>query len=329
MLKIHIFIFLASSLRLFGSLDPLPSWNPGPAKTSIIEFIKATCDESSPNYVPPGKRFATFDQDGTLWVEHPLYTQAVYCLDRILELSIKAPKLSVVEPFKTLIDQSKSENLTFRALEKAINFASSGMSVEQYQYDVIRWLEKAKHPRWEKPYTELIYQPMLEVIQYFQANGYQTYIVTGGGQDFLRAYSEKTYNIPTEKICGTIGETEFKYGKNGKPVLIKKLNILLRDNFSGKPEGIHLMIGQRPHAAFGNSNGDQQMLEYTAGGDGSRLMMLVLHDDAIREYAYGPAENLPNTLVGTFSQALYNEAKQSGWIVISMKKDWNKIFSFD
>jgi hypothetical protein len=194
---------------------------------------------------------------------------------------------------------------------------------------VTKWLEAARDPRWKRPYTELTYQPMQEVLTYLRANGYKTYIVTGGGQDFVRVYSEATYGIPPEHVVGTAGGTKYGYDKSGKPFLTKEPKLLLNDNDAGKPEGIHLMIGRRPYAAFGNSTGDRQMLEYTKAGSGVRLAMLVLHDDAKREYAYGPAKGLPATKVGTFTQALDDEATKQGWVVVSMKNDWKKIFAFE
>jgi len=203
------------------------------------------------------------------------------------------------------------------------------MTVEQFGVEVKGWLARAKHPRFKRPYTELVYQPMLEVMQYLRANGYKTYIVTGGGQDFVRVYSEHVYEIPPEQVVGTAGGIKYGYDKSGRPTLTKEPKLLLNDNNAGKPEGIHLMIGRRPYAAFGNSTGDRQMLEYTGAGDGARLMMLVLHDDANREYAYGPAQGLPDTKVGAFTQALYEEAKKRGWTVISMKNDWKRIFAFE
>ena len=203
------------------------------------------------------------------------------------------------------------------------------MTTEQFQAEVKQWLAKAKDPRWKRPYTELAYQPMQEVLRYLRANGYKTYIVTGGGQDFVRVYSEQTYGIPPEQVVGTALGTKYGYDKDGKPILTKEPKLLLNDDNAGKPEGIHLMIGRRPHAAFGNSTGDQQMLEYTKAGDGARLAMLVLHDDAAREYAYGPAQGLPETKVGTFTQALYDKAQKDGWTVISMKNDWKRIFAFE
>jgi len=205
----------------------------------------------------------------------------------------------------------------------------SGMTVDRFNAEVKKWIETAKHPRWNRPYTELVYQPMLEVMRYLRANGFKTYIVTGSGQDFVRVYSERVYGIPPEQVVGTMGATKFGYDRNGRPMLTKEPKLLLNDTDTGKPEGIHLMIGRRPYAAFGNSPGDQQMLEYTRAGDGARLAVLILHDDAEREYAYGPAQGLPDTRVGAFTQALYDEAKKNGWTVISMKNDWKRIFAFD
>ena len=280
--------------------------------------------------MPPEERIATFDQDGTLWVEHPMYTQVMYCLDRVPALAAKKPELAKVEPFKTVMSGNREAmaKLPMPDLEKILAATLTGMSVEQFNAEAKKWLATAKHPRWKRPYTELTYLPMQEVLNYLRANGYKTYIVTGGGQDFVRVYSEQTYGIPPEQVVGTAGGTKYGYDKDGKPFLTKEPKLLLNDNNAGKPEGIHLMIGRRPYAAFGNSTGDQQMLEYTQAGDGARLAMLVLHDDAAREYAYGPAQGLPDTKVGAFTQALYDEAKKQGWIVISMKNDWKRVFAF-
>jgi phosphoglycolate phosphatase-like HAD superfamily hydrolase len=311
--------------------DPLPSWNDGPAKKAIQEFVRVTTDKASPKYVPPEQRIATFDQDGTLWVEHPTYTQVIYCLERVPAVVKEKPELKNVEPFKTVLsgDREAIAKLSMEDLEKILVATLSGMTVDEFSAEVKKWLATAKHPRWNRPYTELPYQPMLEVLKYFRANGYKTYIVTGGGQDFVRVYAQQVYGIPPEQVVGTMGGTKYGYGKDGKPMLTKEPKLLLNDNNAGKPEGIHLMIGRRPYAAFGNSPGDQQMLEYTTAGDGARLGMLVLHDDAKREYAYGPARGLPDTKVGTFPQALYDQAKKRGWVVISMKDDWKRLFPFD
>jgi hypothetical protein len=213
-----------------------------------------------------------------------------------------------------------------KELEEVLAATLSGMTVDEFSAEVKAWMERARHPRWDRPYTDLAYQPMLEVLHYLRANGYKTYIVTGGGQDFVRTYAEQVYGIPPEQVVGTAGGTTFGYDKDGRPTLTKEPRLLLNDNNTGKPEAIHLMIGRRPCAAFGNSTGDRQMLEYTWAGDGLRLAMLVLHDDGQREYAYGPAQGLPESRVGTFTQALYDEAKSRGWTVVSMKDDWREIF---
>lgn len=310
--------------------DPLPSWNDGGAKAAIVDFVKKTTDTASPDFVAAEDRIATFDQDGTLWVEHPVYSQLVYILDRVGPLVKAKPKLAKVEPFKTVLsgDREAIAKLSMHDLEKLAAATLTGMSIDAFAKEAMAWTDNAKDKRWNRPYTELTYKPMQEVLSYLRANGYKTYIVTGGGQDFVRTYSEKTYGIPPEQVVGSAGAVTFSYGKDGKPVLTKDPKLLVNDNNAGKPEAIHLMIGRRPHAAFGNSTGDRQMLEYTAAGDGARLAMLVLHDDATREYAYGPAEGLPDTKVGTFTQALFDEAKKEGWTVISMKKDWKQIFEF-
>jgi phosphoglycolate phosphatase-like HAD superfamily hydrolase len=310
---------------------PLASWRDGPAKQAIIDFVRATTDPASPKLVPPRERIATFDQDGTLWVEQPLYSQLVYCFDRVPAVVKAKPGLANVEPFKTVLsgDREAIAKLSLRDLEEIAAATLSGMTVEEFDAEAKKWLAAAKDPRWKRPYTELTYQPMQEVMSYLGANGYKTYIVTGGGQDFVRVYSERVYGIPPEHVVGSAGETAYGYDKDGKPILTKEPKLLVNDDNAGKPEGIHLMIGRRPHAAFGNSTGDRQMLEYTGAGDGARLMMLVLHDDAQREYAYGPAQGLPDTKVGTFTQALYDEAKKEGWTVISMKNDWKRIFAFE
>jgi phosphoglycolate phosphatase-like HAD superfamily hydrolase len=313
------------------SSDPLPSWNDGPAKQAILDFIRVTTDPGSKDLVPPEERIATFDQDGTLWVEQPVYTQLVYCLERVPAVVRQKPELAHVEPFKTVLtgDFAKIGKLSLHDFEKIAVVTLTGMDVETFQSEVKGWIAEARDRRWKKRFTELTYQPMQEVLTFFRAHGYKTFIVTGGGQDFVRVYSERVYGIPREQVVGSALGTKFGYDKGGKPVLIKEPKLLLNDDHAGKPEGIHLEIGRRPRAAFGNSIGDRQMLEYTRGGDGARLAMLVLHDDGKREYAYGPARGLPDSKVGTFPQALDDEAKKDGWFVISMKDDWKRIFAFE
>ncbi len=322
---------LSLSMLAWGQTDPLPSWNDGPAKQAIVKFVQTTTTQGSPEFVPPADRVATFDQDGTLWVEHPMYSFVMYALERVPAVVKAKPALKNVEPFKTVLSGNREAmaKLTLPDLEKIIAATFTGMSVDDFNAEVSKWMATAKDPRWKRPYTELVYQPMQEVLKYLRANGYKTYIVTGGGQDFVRVYSQATYGIPPEQVVGTAGATKYGYDKSGKPFLTKVPKLLLNDNDTGKPEGIHLMIGRRPHASFGNSTGDQQMLEYTKAGDGARMSMILLHDDAKREYAYGPAQGLPNTKVGTFTQKLYDEAVKNGWTVISMKNDWKKVFAFE
>ena len=311
---------------VLAQTDPLPSWNDGPAKKAIIEFVQATTDKSNPKFVPPEARIATFDQDGTTWVEQPMYTQVMYCLEGVPAVVKAKPELAKVEPFKTVLSGNREAmaKFTMPDLEKILAATLTGMTVEEFGIQVKDWLATAKHPRFKRLYTELVYQPMLEVMKLFRDNGYKTYFVTGGGQDFVRVYSEQVYGVPPEQVVGTAGGTQFSYNKAGKPILTKVPKLLLNDDKAGKPEGIHLVIGRRPVAAFGNSIGDKQMLEYTQAGDGARLMMLVHHDDATREYAYGPKSK-----VGTFTDALMAEAKQKGWTVISMKNDWKRIFAWE
>jgi len=329
--SLALLALLALGAPAQAQTDPLPSWSDGAAKKAIVEFVQATTTQGSPKFVPTAERIATFDQDGTLWVEHPMYSQVMYCLGRVPAVVKAKPELANVEPFKTVMSGNREAiaKLPMQDLEKLLAATLSGMSVDTFKAEVGKWLDTARDPRWKRPYTELTYLPMQEVLKYLRDNGYKTYIVTGGGQDFVRVYAEKTYGIPPEQVVGSAGGTKYGYDKSGKPFLTKEPKLLLNDNNAGKPEGIHLMIGRRPYAAFGNSPGDQQMLEYTGAGDGARLMMLVLHDDAKREYAYGPATGLPATKVGAFTQQLYDEAKKKGWTVISMKNDWKKIFAFE
>ena len=314
--------------------DPLPSWNDGAARQAIVTFVNATTTPTSPSFVPPAERIATFDQDGTLWVEHPMYSQVMYILESVPGLVKARPELAKVAPYSTVLEILKGNRaamakLTLPDLEKLAMATLTGMSVDTFSVEAQKWLAAAKDPRWKKPYTELTYLPMQEVLMYLRANGYKTYIVTGGGQDFVRQYSERVYGIPPEQVVGSAVGVKYGYAEDGKPFLTKEPKLLVNDNNAGKPEAIHLMIGRQPHIAFGNSTGDQQMLEYTKAGSGVRLSLLVLHDDEKREYAYGPAQGLPDTKVGTFTQALYDEAEKQGWIVISMKNDWKNIFAFD
>jgi hypothetical protein len=309
----------------------LPSWNDGPAKQAIIDFVRATTTQGSPNFAPPEDRIAEFDQDGTLWVEHPIYTQVVYCLDRVPVLANAKPELKDREPFKAVLSGNREaiSKLSMKEMFEIVLATQSGMTVEAFRDDVRKWLATAKHPRWNRLYTELVYQPMLEVLGYLRANGYKTFIATGGSAGFVRESSDKVYGIPPEQVCGS--EQSFKYGydKAGRPILTRKAKLVLNNLEAGKIENFWLMYGRRPYAAFGNSSSDdQQMLEYVKAGSGTRLSVAVLHDDAAREYAYGPAQGLPDTAVGTFSQAMYDMGVRQHWVIVSMKNDWKRIFPF-
>jgi phosphoglycolate phosphatase-like HAD superfamily hydrolase len=318
------------AVHVHAQTSPLPSWSEGAAKQAIIAFVREVTDKSSVKYVAPQDRIATFDQDGTLWVEQPLYAQAIFALTRVHELAAQHPDWKEQEPFRSVLTNDRKAMGKFSEAdwEKIVAATHTGMTSEAFEEIVKQWLAGAKDARFHRSYTELVYQPMLEVMQFLRDNGFRTYIVTGGGQEFVRVYSQRVYGIPPEQVVGSSILTKYEY-QNGKPVLMRKPEVFFVDDHEGKPIGINLFIGKRPYAAFGNSTGDQQMLEWTQAGDGARLMMLVLHDDANREYAYGPADGLPNTKVGTFSDALMAEAKKSGWVVVSMKKDWKQIFSFE
>jgi phosphoglycolate phosphatase-like HAD superfamily hydrolase len=312
---------LAPSVHAHG--NPLPSWNDGAARKAIIEFVRTTTTAGSPNFVPQPERIATFDNNGTLWVEHPVYTQHAYVFSQVPAVVKAQPALASEEPFKTVLsgDMAAIAKLGKPDLLKLLGATLSGMTVEEFQAQVTAWLATARDPRWKRPYTELVYQPMVELLRYLRANGYKTYIVTGGGQDFVRAFAERVYGISPEQVVGSAGGTTYGHDAQGRPRLTKGPKLLVIDDGPGKAEGIHLFIGRRPHLAFGNTSGDQQMLEYTAAGSGARLAQLLLHDDAAREYAYRPARGLPDSKIGTFSVALDSTAKARGWTVVSMKQD--------
>ena len=323
-------VLLFVVLSAHAQRDPLPSWNDGPAKKAILSFVKDTTEKSSPKYVEPKDRIATFDQDGTLWTEHPLYAQGMFALERLGKMAPQHPEWKETEPFKSVLtgDKEAMSKFTEKDWLEIVAVTHAGMSNEEFQALVKQWITTAKAPRFDRLYTDLIYQPMLEVMKYLREKGFRTYIVTGGGQEFVRVYSEQVYGVPPEQVVGSSIVTTYS-DTNGKPVLMREAKVFLIDDGPGKAVGINLFIGKRPQAAFGNSGGDQQMLEWTQAGEGARLMMLVHHDDATREYAYGPGGGLPDTHVGTFSDALMTEANKSGWIVISMKDDWKRIFAFD
>jgi len=320
----------ASQPSAVAAVDPLPSWNDGPAKQAILDFVKTTTDKASPKFVAAGDRIATFDQDGTTWVEQPIYSQVLFAFDRVGELAPQHPEWKTKMPFKAVVtgDREAMAKFTLKDIEVIAMATHTGMTTETFQSLVKDWMAKAKHPRFDKPYPQMVYQPMLEVMRYLRDNGYRTYIVTGGGQDFVRAYAQQVYGIPPEQIIGSALDTQYQYNQEGQGILMRDPKLLLNNNGAGKAEDIYLFIGKRPKAAFGNTDGDRQMLEFTQASGGASLEILVLHDDATREYAYGPAQGLPDNKVGTFPQTLYDEAKAKGWIVISMKNDWKQIFAW-
>jgi phosphoglycolate phosphatase-like HAD superfamily hydrolase len=310
--------------------DPLPSWNDGPSKKAISTFVKDTKEKSSSKYVEPKDRVATFDQDGTLWTEHPLYGQAMFALDRLARLAPQHPAWNETEPFKSVLtgDREAMSKFSEKDWMEILAVTHSGMGTEDFQAFVTEWIATAKAPRFDRLYTDLVYQPMLEVMKYLREKDFRVYIVTGGGQEFVRVYSDRVYGVPPEQVVGSSIVTKYDIS-SGKPILMREPKPFFVDDGPGKAIGINMFIGRRPYAAFGNSNGDQQMLEWTQAGDGARLMMLVHHDDADREYVYGPGGGLPDTHVGTFSDALMTEANKNDWIVISMKNDWKRIFPFE
>jgi hypothetical protein len=311
--------------------DPLPSWREGPAKKAILDLVRATtADAGSPSFVKPEDRIATFDQDGTLWVEHPLYTQAFFALDRVHELAPQHPEWKSKEPFKAVLanDLAALEHFSERDWAELVFATHAGMTQAAFLDIATKWVATAKHPKFKRPFTDLVYQPMIEVLGYLRANGFSPYISTGGGQDFVRAYAQRVYGVPSQNVIGSSLVAKYEL-KDGVPELVRLPKLFFDNNYGGKAVGIDTFIGKRPIAAFGNSTGDQQMLEYTQGGGGVRLSALVLHDDETREFAYGPARGLPDTKVGTFTRALYDEAVKGGWPVISMKNDWKKIFAFE
>ncbi len=310
---------------------PLASWNDGPRKQAILDFVAAATSDQTTDFVPVAERVATFDMDGTLWVEMPIYTENAFNYDRLKALSINHPDWKTTEPYASIFssDGDALLTLTDQQWEEVMAESHVGMTIEEYVSTVSEWIASAKHPRFDQLYVDLVYQPMLEVMAYLRDNQFRTFIVSGSGQEFMRAFAQSAFGVAPEQVVGTTFQLQYEMGSNGAPAIFIESAPLTDDNFGGKPQDIALWIGQRPIAAFGNSTGDQQMLEWANGGDRAMLMMLVYHDDPVREYAYGPAGGLPNTHVGTFTQTLKTEADSRGWQIISMKDDWNRIFSFE
>jgi hypothetical protein len=301
--------------------DSLPSWNDGPAKKAIIDFVARTTTQGSPTFVPVPERIATFDNDGTLWTEHPMYTQLAFTLDRVKALAPKHPEWKQQQPFKAVLDGDLKAMAASgeQGFVKLMLETHAGMTTSEFEQIVSEWLATARHPRFHRPYTECVYQPMLELLAYLRASGFKTYIVSGGGIEFMRPWTEKVYGIPPEQVVGSSIKTKFEM-RDGQPVLMRLPEVDFTDDKTGKPVGINKFIGRRPVAAFGNSDGDQQMLEWTAAGKGARFMLLVHHTDAAREYAYDR-----HSSIGHLDKAL-DEANARGWTVVDMKRDWKTVF---
>ena len=304
-------------------VDPLPSWNDTATKAQILDFVRAVSDPDDPAFVEPTKRVATFDNDGTLWVEQPVYAEMAFALHRVRDLARVHPEWATKEPFKAVIEGDREALVAAgsRGLAEIVLASHTGMSATLFDTIATEWVRDARHPKFEKPYTELAYQPQLELLRYLEANGFKTFIVSGGSVEFMRTYTEQVYSIPPERVVGSSIETRYEV-QGGKPSLLRLPQIDFVDDKVGKPVGIHKHVGLRPILAFGNSDGDLEMLQWTTVGSGGvRLGLVLHHDDAEREYAYDRESK-----VGTLDKAL-DLAGQSGWVVVSMKNDWNTVFT--
>jgi phosphoglycolate phosphatase-like HAD superfamily hydrolase len=302
--------------------DPLSSWNDGAAKRAIVDFVQRVTTPGGKDFVPEPERIATFDNDGTLWAEQPIYFQFAFVFDRIKALAPQHPEWKTTPPYQAVLegDMKALAAAGEKGLLEVIAVTHTGMTTDEFSKIVADWTATAQHPRFKRPYIECVYQPMLELLAYLRANGFKTFIVSGGGVEFMRVFADKVYGIPPEQVVGSSGVVKFQMGADGKPVLLKEAKVEFIDDGPGKPVGINRFIGRRPIFAFGNSDGDQQMLEWTAAGSGARFMGLVHHTDAEREWAYDRTSH-----IGRLDKAL-DEANAKGWTVVSMKDDWKTIF---
>jgi phosphoglycolate phosphatase-like HAD superfamily hydrolase len=318
------FALTVLTVNTVRAADPLSSWNDGAAKKAIVEFVAKVTKEGSPDFVPPAERIATFDNDGTLWAEQPMYFQAFFILDRIKQLAPQHPEWHSQEPFASVLKGDMKSALAGGepALVEMTMATHAGMTTEEFERIVKEWITTAKHPKTGKLYTEMVYQPMLELLAYLRANGFKTFIVSGGGIEFMRPWAEQVYGIPPEQVVGSSIKTKFEL-RDGKPVLVRLPEINFIDDREGKPVGIQMHIGRRPIAAFGNSDGDLQMLQWTAAGSGPRFCLFVHHTDAEREWAYDRQSS-----IGRLDKGL-DEAKARGWTIVSMKDDWKRVFAFE
>jgi len=309
----------------WAQTDPLPSWNAGTARQSIVTFIQTVTDRASPQFVPPEQRIATFDNDGTLWAEQPIYFQLAFALDRVRALAPKHPEWKTKQPFKAVLDGDMKAVAASgqKGMVELLLATHTGMTTDEFTKTVADWIATAQHPRFKRPYTEVVYQPMVELLEHLRASGFKTYIVSGGTVEFMRPWTERVYGIPPEQVIGTSFVTTYKLGNDGKPLLFRQPQIDFVDDGPGKPVNIQKFIGRRPLLAFGNSDGDQQMLQWTAAAEGARFKGIVRHTDDVREWAYDRQSH-----VGRLDKAL-DEAKGRGWTVVDMKADWKKIFAFE
>lgn len=314
-------MMLALVAGLVSAADPLPSWNKGSAKQSIIEFVKTTTEKRSENFVPEAERIAVFDNDGTLWTEQPMYFQAFFIFDRIKQLAPQHPEWQSQEPFASVLRGDVKSALAGgeHALMEMAMATHAGMSTEQFEQTVSQWISTARHPKTGRLFTEMVYQPMLEVLHYLRANGYKTYIVSGGGIEFMRPWTEAVYGIPPEQVIGSSIKTRYEL-VDGEPELMRLPEINFIDDKAGKPIGINQHIGRRPVMAFGNSDGDLQMLQWTTAGDGPRFALYVHHTDAVREWAYDR-----DSPIGRLDAGL-DEAQAEGWTVVDMMRDWKTVY---
>jgi phosphoglycolate phosphatase-like HAD superfamily hydrolase len=305
--------------------DLLPSWNDGPTKRAILDFVARTTQPGGRDWVPVPERIACFDNDGTLWTEQPVYFQIAFALDRVKALAPRHPEWRTQEPFRSVLadDRAALAALGEKGFLEIMAATHTGLTTEAFTKAVLDWLATARHPRFNRPYTDLVFQPMLELLTLLRANQFKTYIVSGGGIEFMRPWTERVYGIPPEQVVGSSGVTRYELRADGKPVLVKDPKVMFIDDGPGKAVGINQFIGRRPVFAFGNSDGDQQMLEWTAAGGGARFMGLVHHTDAVREYAY----DRPSP-VGQLDKA-WDEALRRGWTIVDMKNDWKVIYPFE
>ena len=321
---IFAFALLFGDLAAAQSDDSLPSWKDGKAKQSIIDFVTKVTQEGSPDFVPPAERIATFDNDGTLWAEQPMYVQLLFALDRVKALAPQHPQWKEQEPFASLLRGNVKAALAGgeHAILDIVMATHAGMTTEEFGRIVEDWIATAKHPTTKRPHTAMVYQPMLELLAYLRANDFKTFIVSGGGIEFMRPWTEKVYGIPPEQVIGSSIKTRFE-ARDGKPVLVRLPELHFMDDKEGKPVGINQHIGRRPIAAFGNSDGDLQMLQWTTAGQGPRFALYVHHTDAEREWAYDRKSR-----IGRLDKGL-DEAREKGWTVVDMKQDWKVIFPFE